>query len=96
MRCVVVALALLVFPAGAGTAIAQQAGPVSELIRAQTELSGISLLSIDYRHACGVVELPFHHRDPFDRLLASQCVVNELSIVTPDSSFDAYHVERCW
>jgi hypothetical protein len=35
---VVVALALLVFPAGAGTAIAQQAGPVSELIRAQTEL----------------------------------------------------------
>jgi len=38
MRCVVVALALLVFPAGAGTAIAQQAGPVSELIRAQTEL----------------------------------------------------------
>ena len=38
MRCLVVALALLVFPAGAEIALAQQAGPVSELIRAQTEL----------------------------------------------------------
>jgi hypothetical protein len=38
MRWLLVAIALLVFPAGAGTAIGQQAGPVSELIRAQTEL----------------------------------------------------------
>jgi hypothetical protein len=38
MRGVLVAIALLVFPGGVGTAIGQQAGPASELIRAQTEL----------------------------------------------------------
>jgi PIN domain nuclease of toxin-antitoxin system len=40
--------------------------------------------------------LPFHHRDPFDRLLAAQCLVEAVPIVSADSVFDQYGVSRTW
>ena len=40
--------------------------------------------------------LPFHHRDPFDRLLAAQCLVEASPIVSADSVFDQYGVSRTW
>jgi PIN domain nuclease of toxin-antitoxin system len=40
--------------------------------------------------------LPFHHRDPFDRLLAAQCLVEAIPIVSADSVFDQYGVSRTW
>jgi PIN domain nuclease of toxin-antitoxin system len=39
---------------------------------------------------------PFHHRDPFDRLLAAQCLVEAIPIVSADSVFDQYGVSRTW
>ena len=40
--------------------------------------------------------LPFHHRDPFDRLLAAQGLVEAIGIVSADSVFDRYGVDRIW
>jgi PIN domain nuclease of toxin-antitoxin system len=40
--------------------------------------------------------LPRHHRDPFDRLLVAQCLVESMPIVSADSVFDAYGVTRVW
>ena len=40
--------------------------------------------------------LPFHHREPFDRLLAAQCLVEAIPIVSADSVFDQYGVSRTW
>jgi len=40
--------------------------------------------------------LPFHHRDPFDRLLAAQCLVEAIPMVSADSVFDQYGVSRTW
>ena len=40
--------------------------------------------------------LPFHHRDPFDRLLVAQCLVEAISIVSADSVFEQYGVGRIW
>ena len=40
--------------------------------------------------------LPFHHRDPFDRLLVAQCLVEAIPIVSADSVFDQYGVGRIW
>jgi PIN domain nuclease of toxin-antitoxin system len=40
--------------------------------------------------------LPFHHRDPFDRLLVAQCLVEAISIVSADSVFEQYGVSRIW
>jgi PIN domain nuclease of toxin-antitoxin system len=41
-------------------------------------------------------ELPFHHRDPFDRLLAAQALVERLAVVTRDGHFGAYGVKTRW
>jgi len=43
-----------------------------------------------------VATLPFHHRDPFDRLLIAQAVVEKMSVVSIDTVFDAYPVTRLW
>ena len=40
--------------------------------------------------------LPFHHRDPFDRLLASQALVESIPIISNDPIFDNYGVNRIW
>jgi PIN domain nuclease of toxin-antitoxin system len=57
---------------------------------------GFELLSITPEHAWHVRTLPHHHRDPFDRLLIAQAQVEQLSIVTADSDFDAYDVTVLW
>jgi PIN domain nuclease of toxin-antitoxin system len=37
-----------------------------------------------------------HHRDPFDRLIIAQGLVENLPIVSVDTQFDAYGVQRLW
>ncbi len=54
------------------------------------------LLSIGLDHVTMAAELPFHHRDPFDRLLIAQALVEKLAIVSVDATFDAYGVARLW
>lgn len=57
------------------------------------EQSKAAILPISTRHALGVSKLPFHHRDPFDRMLIAQALSDNLSIVSSDRSFAAYGVE---
>jgi PIN domain nuclease of toxin-antitoxin system len=40
--------------------------------------------------------MPFHHRDPFDRLLIAQATVEQIPLVSNDTAFDAYPVTRLW
>lgn len=54
------------------------------------------LLEIDFDDVARVVSLPFHHRDPFDRLLASQALGRELRIVSADRVFAKYGATRIW
>ena len=58
--------------------------------------TGFDLLAIALPHATGVEGLPLHHKDPFDRLLISQALLDGLSIVSVDSQLDAYGVRRVW
>jgi PIN domain nuclease of toxin-antitoxin system len=62
----------------------------------QLELNGFHLLHVQPSHACRVAALPFHHRDPFDRLLAAQCLCDDLTLISSDAAFDAYGVSRTW
>jgi PIN domain nuclease of toxin-antitoxin system len=57
---------------------------------------GFAWLDVSARHAWHVAGLPAHHRDPFDRLLIAQALVEGLPIVTADARFDAYGVEVRW
>lgn len=56
----------------------------------------IELLAIKNTHLTRVAGLPFHHRDPFDRLLIAQALVEGLSIATADPRFAAYGVRTIW
>lgn len=58
--------------------------------------AGAELLSITSRHAHAVAALPFHHRDPFDRLLIAQAKLEGCAIVTRDPAFVAYGVPVVW
>ena len=40
--------------------------------------------------------MPFHHKDPFDRILAAQALTEGISIISIDSIFDQYGVTRIW
>jgi PIN domain nuclease of toxin-antitoxin system len=58
--------------------------------------SGLSLLGIEPSHIAVVSRLPWHHRDPFDRLLIAQAQVEGLTLVTCDSEFSAYGIPLLW
>ena len=62
----------------------------------QTAANGVQPLSLQLPHAARAAELPFHHCDPFDRLLAAQAIEEGLSIVSADPVFARYGVKRIW
>jgi len=70
--------------------------PLETFIPEQLGRNRIRLLPIEPKHAFEVARLPLHHRDPFDRLLISQARVEDLPVVSADSAFDSYSVERLW
>jgi len=72
------------------------AQPFYQFIPQQLQLNQIELLAIELPHLVAVAAMPFHHRDPFDRLIAAQCQVEGLPIVRADPSFGAYSVRRVW
>jgi PIN domain nuclease of toxin-antitoxin system len=70
--------------------------PVGDFVREHADRNGIGLLDITLAHVSAVEAMPFHHRDPFDRLLIAQAQVDGLTILGADSAFDAYGVVREW
>ena len=57
---------------------------------------GLRILSIEWPHAAAVERLPFHHRDPFDRLIVAQAQADRLPVVTKDKVFRKYGVDVIW
>jgi PIN domain nuclease of toxin-antitoxin system len=54
------------------------------------------LLAIAIEHVALVEALPFHHRDPFDRLLVAQARHEGLTLISRDGVFDDYGITRIW
>jgi len=70
--------------------------PFSTLIPHQLSANGFELLNLGVAQAAALINLPFHHRDPFDRLLIAQAMIEQMQIVSIDSAFDAYPISRMW
>ncbi|GAB6057122.1 type II toxin-antitoxin system VapC family toxin [Desulfonatronum parangueonense] len=62
----------------------------------QMQENALTLLPITLNHTARITNLPFHHKDPFDRLLIAQSLEEHIPIVSSDSIFDAYGVHRLW
>lgn len=58
--------------------------------------NGFRVLHIQVKHAAPITTMPFHHRDPFDRLIVAQALVEQIGIVSNDTMLDAYGVTRYW
>ena len=56
----------------------------------------ISLLPIEPHHLELLESLPFHHKDPFDRLMIAQAEAEQITVVSGDSAFSRYDVSRVW
>ncbi len=52
----------------------------------------IHILPIQTAHLQRLLDLPFHHRDPFDRLIIAQTLTEEMTLVSSDASYSMYPV----
>lgn len=62
------------------------------LISSQQNTNGIQILSATLDHILALDTLPFHHKDPFDRLLMAQSIIESLTIVSADTKLAAYQI----
>ena len=70
--------------------------PLTTFLKQQMVQNSMDVLSIEIDHIAIVATMPLHHRDPFDRLLIAQAIVEQVPIVGVDSAFDAYSIQRLW
>ena len=70
--------------------------PLGVFLPEQMKLSDVQFLPVTLPHVVRVSDLPWHHRDPFDRLLIAQSLVEQVPIVTGDPNFAAYGAECLW
>ena len=70
--------------------------PFDQLIPTQLEKNAIDVLPIELDHISGIINLEFHHRDPFDRLIIAQGITEQIPIITSDGMFTKYPVEVIW
>jgi PIN domain nuclease of toxin-antitoxin system len=71
-------------------------GPPAVSIAAFTAKQGLRPLPITQLHAVKTYDLPFHHDDPFDRLIIAQAIAEEMTILTADRAFRKYDVDLVW
>jgi PIN domain nuclease of toxin-antitoxin system len=73
--------------------------PYDLIIEDVTE-NDMDILPINFAHTVIQNKLPFYHRDPFDRIIVSQAIAENLDIISKDAQFDAYLVgkpiKRIW
>lgn len=66
--------------------------PLQQIITGQQQANGIQILPVELAHVLALDSLPLHHKDPFDRLLIAQAIVEGATILTADRAFAAYPV----
>ncbi len=67
-----------------------------DFMQRQVTDNNFTILPISMAHAAAVTTLPFHHRDPFDRMLVAQALVEKIPLLSADPVLDAYGVTRMW
>jgi len=70
--------------------------PYLPFMQSQLAINLFEMLSLTLEHGAEVSRLPFHHRDPFDRLMIAQSMCEQIPIVSADPAFDAYSIKRIW
>jgi PIN domain nuclease of toxin-antitoxin system len=70
--------------------------PLNTLIEDQCINNGLQILAIETHHIFALADLPFHHKDPFDRLILIQSKLENLKLASADSVFEHYDISLFW
>ena len=71
-------------------------GGLENAVKNEQQNNGFQILAIQLSHALYLENLPPHHKDPFDRLLISQAIVENMTLVTADTEFTKYQANLLW
>ena len=67
-----------------------------ETIQEEISINAIQWLPVEMGHCLELTKLPFHHRDPFDRMLIAQAMVEDLHLLSRDGRLSAYEIDCIW
>lgn len=70
--------------------------PLRQWLEDQTRQNGLEMAPVQVEHILHLETLPFHHRDPFDRILIAQAQVEGWTLVSHDGAFLSYGVSILW
>jgi len=71
-------------------------GGLESAVKQEQQNNGFEILPVQLSHALYLENLPPHHKDPFDRLLLSQAIVENMTLVSADADFAKYQVNLLW
>ena len=71
-------------------------GPFATFFEAQLAVNGFGLVPVELAHLDAYAALPFHHRDPFDRMIVAQALAEGFTVVSRDPALARYGVEVLW
>ena len=69
---------------------------LSDFVKEHVIANNIKILNISLSHIYRLETLQYHHRDPFDRLIISQAIEENIPIISTDNRFDQYEINRIW
>jgi PIN domain nuclease of toxin-antitoxin system len=70
--------------------------PLAEVIASQQQRNRLDVLAVELQHVLALEQLPAHHKDPFDRLLVAQALVEGAVLVSKDPVFAGYPITVHW
>ncbi len=70
--------------------------PFRQFFESHIAANAFEIIPVEPRHIEPLTTLPLHHKDPFDRLIIAQAMVEGIPVVSADGAFDAYSVTRLW
>jgi len=70
--------------------------PLLEIIQSQRQTNNVQILTVELEHVLKLQDLPYHHKDPFDRLLIAQANVEGAQLVSGDVVFSEYPINLIW
>lgn len=65
---------------------------LQDSFESEQNINGFRILPVTLPHTMHLSNLPFHHKDPFDRLLIAQAITENMTLVTSDRKFSLYDV----
>jgi PIN domain nuclease of toxin-antitoxin system len=69
---------------------------LADMLTVQQQENDLNVLNIALAHIYQLQALPFHHNDPFDRLIIAQSVLENMTLISVDEKFKAYDVSVLW